>query len=98
MKCSSYRALQDGVFITVQNSTKVRKYPPHRAKNNFHLPDSHSLFNVSRGQILVQIDDKLCKLLHVDDIFRLLSVSVDDLGTTGHLLETKVRAEDSLQE
>ncbi len=45
----------------------------------------------------MQVDDKLCKLLHVDDIFRLLSVGVDDLGTTGHLLDTEIIAADSLQ-
>ncbi len=44
----------------------------------------------------MQVDDKLSKLLHVDDIFRLLSVGVDDLGTTGHLLEREIIAEDSL--
>ncbi len=47
----------------------------------------------------MQVDDKLSKLLHVDDIFRLLSVGVDDLGTTGHLhvLETDIIAADSFR-
>lgn len=46
---------------------------------------THSLLNVGRGDRIGQIDDKLCKLLHVDDVLGVVGVCVDDFSAAGDL-------------
>ena len=49
------------------------------------LPNSHAFFNVCWGHIVVQVNNELCKLLDVDDVFCVLRFSVDDLGASRYL-------------
>lgn len=43
------------------------------------IPDSHSLLDVSRGDLIAQIHHELGKLLHVNDVLWILRVSIDNL-------------------
>ena len=47
---------------------------------------SHALFNVCRCHRIGQVDDKLGKLFDIDDVFRIVRVGIDDLGTPGNLI------------
>lgn len=47
-----------------------------------NLPDSHPFLNVSRCHLITEIHHELGKLLHVDDVFRVLWIGVDYLGTS----------------
>ena len=46
---------------------------------------SHPLLNVCRRDLIPQVDDEFGKLLHVDDVLRVVRISVDDLGASRHL-------------
>ena len=50
-------------------------------------PNSHSLFYVSWGQVLVKVNHKLCELLHMDHVFWVVRTGVNDLCATSHLRE-----------
>ena len=54
-----------------------------------YIPHSHPFFYVSGSQILVEVDHKLSKLLHMDHVLRVISVSIDNLRTTSHLSKSK---------
>lgn len=43
------------------------------------LPDSHALLDVSGGDLIAQVYHKLGKLFHIDDVFGVFRVCVDDL-------------------
>ena len=47
--------------------------------------DAHSFLDVRRRDLIAQVDDELGKLLHVDNVLRVVRVCVDDLGATRHL-------------
>lgn len=47
-----------------------------------YVPDSHSLLDVSRGDLIAQIHYELGELLHINDVLRILRVCVDDLGAS----------------
>ena len=50
-----------------------------------HSPDPHALLDVGRSHLLAEVDHKLRKLLHVDDVLRVVRVGVDDLRASRHL-------------
>lgn len=52
-----------------------------------NVPYSHAFLDICRTDSLPQIDDELCDLLDIDDIFVLLGVLLisNDLGTSRHL-------------
>ena len=47
--------------------------------------DPHALLNIRRRNRVCKIDDKLCKLLDVDDILGIVRVSLDDLCASCNL-------------
>lgn len=47
--------------------------------------DSHAFFDIGRCHRVGQIDDKLGELLHVDDVFGIICVGVDNLCATSDL-------------
>lgn len=53
-----------------------------------NLPNSHTLFNVCRSNIIGKIHNKLGELLHIDDVFRIIRISIDDFGTSSNLAQT----------
>lgn len=50
-----------------------------------HKPDSHAFLDVSRSNLITEVDHKLGELLHVDDVLGIIGVRVDDLCTAGYL-------------
>lgn len=44
--------------------------------------DTHSFFDICRCNWVGEIDDEFCKLLHVDDVFGIISIGIDDLCAT----------------
>ena len=53
------------------------------------LPNSHSFFNISWSNGICQVNDKLCKLLHIDYVLRIISISIDYLSTSCNLASKK---------
>lgn len=49
------------------------------------LPNSHSLFDIRRRNRISQIDDKLGKLLHIDNVLWVVRIGVDDFRASGDL-------------
>lgn len=80
----------DLVLVSVdarrREETKCRFYSKHSEDNIVivlplrYVPDSHSLLDVGRGDLIAQIHHELGKLLHVNDVLRILRVSVDYLS------------------
>lgn len=48
-------------------------------------PDTHTFFNVSRGDFLAEPDNELGDLLDVDDVFGVFGARVQDLCASCHL-------------
>ena len=46
------------------------------------LPNSHPFFNVSRCHLITEVHHKLGKLLHIDNVLRVLRISIDYLCTS----------------
>lgn len=53
-----------------------------------HLPDTHAFFDVSWCHRISQIDDKLSKLFHINNILGIICVGIDDLGTPSNLIKS----------
>ena len=64
----------------LQQST--REKPSH---GQCYKPDSHAFLDVSRCDLITEINDKFGKLLDVDDVLGIVSVSIDDLCTACYL-------------
>lgn len=50
-----------------------------------HLPNAHSFFDVSRCNWIGQINYELCELLHIDNIFWIIWIGIDNFRASSHL-------------
>jgi hypothetical protein len=65
-----------------------RKFQSLRNKtyNMILLPDTHSFFNIGRGDLVSKSNNKLGNLLDIDDVLGLFILSaLNDFGTTSDL-------------
>ena len=49
------------------------------------LPNSHPFLYVSWCQVLVKVNHKLCELLNMNHVFRMIGISINNLSTPGNL-------------
>ena len=61
------------------------------------LPHSHPLLYVGGCKVLVKVDNKLGKLFDMDDILRMIRVSVDYLSATSNLQGERERERERKQ-
>lgn len=50
-----------------------------------NLPNSHSFFNISWSNWIGEIHNKLGELFHIDNVFRIIRIGVNNFSATGHL-------------
>ena len=49
------------------------------------LPNSHPFLYVSWCQVLVKVNHKLGKLFNMNNVFRMIGISINDLSAPGNL-------------
>lgn len=75
-------------IFSMEDSRKLRRKSQQtnpNTNNNPYWPNSHAFLDICWGHLLTEVNNKLGKLFHVNDILGIVRVGVDDLGTASNL-------------